>query len=49
MKVIALLTTALIMTGGAAFAEGCSYGHAKETVAETPLVPLPTDQESADS
>ncbi|MEO0915261.1 MAG: hypothetical protein AAFY59_20110 [Pseudomonadota bacterium] len=49
MKVIALLTTALLMSTGAAFAAGCNYGHAKETVAETPLVPLPTAEETADS
>ncbi|QHQ36082.1 hypothetical protein [Algicella marina] len=49
MKVIALLTTALLLTSGAAFAEGCSYGKMRETVADAPLLPLPTEEPTADS
>ncbi len=49
MKTVALLTTALLMTAGAAVAE-CNWGsYSKETVAETPIQPLPTDTETADS
>ena len=49
MKLTALLTTAILLSAGAAFAGGCSYGKVKETVAETPLAPLPTEEPSADS
>ncbi len=49
MKLTAFLTTALLMIAGSAFAGGCNYGHSKETVAETPLVPLPVEEPTADS